>query len=243
MIQTVFLLHGSLKSSRFFCESWDAPKVKCLKGTYCTEGLVAPIPCQTCPPGRGVLDPGTCETGKDGPVKGSTKDRTCETCKPGWYSSVNDTSPCTDCPAGRFGYKAAATSLQTACEPCFGPRCFLPCATYDATEDQCVEYSTRCEVYPDPDAPACEGDTQTEKDDNCGDGARCGPDDTCEAAGMRVCACGVWCVRVWYAACCAGHTVRALTTAMPHDLAWDWKVYCTRMPRTARTAPAARCAW
>ena len=66
--------------------------------------------CRTCPLGWGQADAGTCETG-------GGRDRTCAPCEPGRYSTAVDASPCTDCPAGKFGYEAAATDSD-ACQPC-----------------------------------------------------------------------------------------------------------------------------
>ena len=90
----------------------------CGKEKFCPEGAEQPIACQTCPPGRGEVDPGDC-------VKGGARDRRCEACKVGMFSAADDVTPCRSCPEGKFSDMWAATG-GSECQACVRERWVPP---------------------------------------------------------------------------------------------------------------------
>ena len=95
-----------------FSRTTDAGECEpCGKGNYCLLGAKEPLPCTVCPPGRGMVDPGTC-------AQGGGRDRQCAACGPGQYSAGEDGSPCKACGSNKFGTTAAAREPGEACHDC-----------------------------------------------------------------------------------------------------------------------------
>jgi len=100
----------------------------CLPGTFNSQGVPIPEPCQDCNAGKysgatGATSQSTCKdcsAGKYSSATGAMSNATCQDCGAGKYSSAAGATSdaiCSDCNAGKYSSAAGATSEAT-CQDC-----------------------------------------------------------------------------------------------------------------------------